>query len=181
LLAREREQITAKAGAEAGTPSSPWDAQDGFQLSGTRVVARRVLVDDAEMTASVAYRPDGPVVSIAGTVAALDATMVEAGDAVYVLRHGRQTIVRLAQAELNESGGQAGGVVTAPMHGKLLAVLVHAGDAVRKGQRVAILEAMKMEHALVASVDGTIAEVLVSAGKQVAERAAVLIITPQQP
>jgi biotin carboxyl carrier protein len=46
---------------------------------------------------------------------------------------------------------------------------------------VAILEAMKMEHALVATVDGTIAEVLVNVGNQVAERAAVLVITPQQP
>jgi 3-methylcrotonyl-CoA carboxylase alpha subunit len=107
--------------------------------------------------------------------------MVEAGEAVYVLRHGRQTIVRVARTELHEIGGSVGGIVIAPMHGKLLALFVKKGDAVRKSQRVAILEAMKMEHALLAPVDGTVADVLVSAGKQVAERATVLVITPHQP
>jgi 3-methylcrotonyl-CoA carboxylase alpha subunit len=179
LLARERELIAARAANDDGLPASPWDAQDGFQLSGTRVVARRVLVDDAPMAADVTYRRDGPEVSIAGKSAALDTTLVEAGDAVYVLHQGRQTIVRFAQAELHDAGSESGGVVTAPMHGKLLALLVEKGDAVRKGQRVAILEAMKMEHALLAPIDGTVSDVVASAGKQVAERATVLVITPQ--
>ncbi len=43
-----------------------------------------------------------------------------------------------------------GGVVKAPMHGKVVAVFVKPGDRVEKGQRLAIVEAMKMEHALVA-------------------------------
>jgi 3-methylcrotonyl-CoA carboxylase alpha subunit len=47
---------------------------------------------------------------------------------------------------------------------------------VAKGQRVAIIEAMKMEHALVAPHAGTVADVAVAAGTQVAEGAKVLAI-----
>ena len=43
-----------------------------------------------------------------------------------------------------------GGVVKAPMHGKVVAVFVATGERVEKGQRLAVVEAMKMEHALVA-------------------------------
>jgi 3-methylcrotonyl-CoA carboxylase alpha subunit len=64
------------------------------------------------------------------------------------------------------------------MHGKLLALLVEKGNTVRKGQRVAILEAMKMEHALVAPFDGVVTDVLARPGNQVAERATVLVIAP---
>ena len=42
------------------------------------------------------------------------------------------------------------GVVKAPMHGKVLAIFVEAGASVTKGERVAVVEAMKMEHALLA-------------------------------
>ena len=180
LLEHERDRIAARTVGDDDQLPSPWDALDGFQLSGTRVLHRRILVDDEQMTAEVAYRPDGLTVTISGNSAAPDAALVEAGDAVYVVRGGRQTVVRFAQSEVHDAGGPAGGVVTAPMHGKLLALLVAKGDPVRKGQRVAILEAMKMEHALLAPIDGVVAEVLADAGKQVAERATVLVITPQE-
>ena len=55
------------------------------------------------------------------------------------------------------------------MHGKVLVLLVGKGDKVEKGQRLAVIEAMKMEHALTAPVAGTISEVAVTAGAQVAE------------
>jgi biotin carboxyl carrier protein len=57
---------------------------------------------------------------------------------------------------------------------------VAAGDEVKKGQRLLVLEAMKMEHALTAPVDGQIAELLVAAGDQVAEDAKLLVIEPAQ-
>jgi 3-methylcrotonyl-CoA carboxylase alpha subunit len=70
----------------------------------------------------------------------------------------------------------AGGVVVAPMHGKVLAILVEAGASVVKGQRVALIEAMKMEHALTAPIAGTVAEVAAVAGGQIAEGAKVMVI-----
>jgi len=53
------------------------------------------------------------------------------------------------------------------MPGKVIAVDVAEGDTVAKGQRLAVLEAMKMEHALVAPFDGTVAELAAREGQQV--------------
>jgi len=64
--------------------------------------------------------------------------------------------------------GVGGGRVVAPMHGMLLEVLVKPGDSVKKGQRLAVLEAMKMHYEILAEIDGTVGEVMVAAGTQVA-------------
>ena len=63
------------------------------------------------------------------------------------------------------------GVIKAPMHGKVLAILVEPGASVQKGERVAVVEAMKMEHALTAPIDGTVGEIMATVGAQVAEGA----------
>lgn len=64
--------------------------------------------------------------------------------------------------------GSAGAVkMTAPMPGTILDVKVKVGDVVKKGQLVAILEAMKMENEILAPQDATIASVNVSKGQQV--------------
>ncbi|SDZ04466.1 3-methylcrotonoyl-CoA carboxylase, alpha subunit [Jannaschia faecimaris] len=65
------------------------------------------------------------------------------------------------------AGGAASGVVEAPMPGLVKAVFVKAGAEVAAGARLAILEAMKMEHTLVAPHDGVVGELLVAAGDQV--------------
>ncbi|HEX2652994.1 MAG TPA: acetyl-CoA carboxylase biotin carboxyl carrier protein subunit, partial [Xanthobacteraceae bacterium] len=69
-----------------------------------------------------------------------------------------------------------GGSVSAPMHGKVLDILVEPAATVRRGQRVAVIEAMKMEHTLVAPLDGIVSEILVSVGDQVADGARVMVI-----
>lgn len=74
-----------------------------------------------------------------------------------------------------EAGAIAGAdVVLAPMPGVLKAVFVSAGDQVVEGERLAILEAMKMEHTLVAARSGRVAEVLGAQGKQVEAGAALV-------
>ncbi len=60
------------------------------------------------------------------------------------------------------------GAVLAPMHGSLLEVFIKKGQVVTKGTRLAILEAMKMQHEILAEVDGTIMDVHVKAGTQIA-------------
>jgi len=60
----------------------------------------------------------------------------------------------------------------------VLAVLVKKDARVERGQRVAVIEAMKMEHTVVAPIEGTIAEVFVAKDSQVAEGARVMVITP---
>ena len=94
-----------------------------------------------------------------------------------MLRHGRQTKVSLRDLSLDEAGDQgAGGLVRAPMHGKVLGVFVAPGERVTRGQRLAIIEAMKMEHTLHSPVDGTVAEIAVAQDAQVAEGAKVMVI-----
>ena len=62
------------------------------------------------------------------------------------------------------------------MHGKLLAVLVARWRDVAKGHRLAIIEAMKMEHALTAPCDGIVGEIVAEVGSQLAEGARILAI-----
>jgi 3-methylcrotonyl-CoA carboxylase alpha subunit len=173
LMARDM----ARHAANRDTPASPWDATDGYQLSGPRTVPMRVLADGHAVTATAEFVAGGVAVQVEGVAAATDARLIDAPDAVYVLRHGRQTVVRRYDvAETAIAGRDADGVIRAPMHGKVLAVMVSPGEAVGKGQRVAIIEAMKMEHALTAPLDGTVGEVAAEAGRQVAEGAVILRI-----
>ena len=70
-----------------------------------------------------------------------------------------------------------GGRLTAPMPGKVLSFAVKAGDVIKKGQALAVMEAMKMEHTIAAPADGTVAELLYAPGDQVNEGAELLKIT----
>ncbi len=71
-------------------------------------------------------------------------------------------------------GAQEGGRLTAPMPGKVIAILVQVGQAVEAGQAVAVMEAMKMEHTLNAPRDGVVGEVMFAVGDQVPEGAELL-------
>ncbi len=75
-------------------------------------------------------------------------------------------------ARATDAGG--GGLTLSPMPGLVKAVFVAAGQAVAAGDRLAVLEAMKMEHTLSAARDGRVAEVLVAPGAQVEAGAALV-------
>jgi len=62
---------------------------------------------------------------------------------------------------------EASGHVRAPMHGNLLRLLVAVGDRVHEGQSLAVLEAMKMEHEINATLSGTVIAVNAAAGDQI--------------
>ncbi|GAB4516494.1 MAG: geranyl-CoA carboxylase subunit apha [Amphiplicatus sp.] len=78
------------------------------------------------------------------------------------------------------AGGAGGDEVRAPMAGVVTNVPVKPGDAVKKGQTLAAIEAMKMEHRLVAPRDGVVAEVFASPGDQVSIRAVLARLAPAQ-
>jgi len=179
LFARGRERIANASGREASAPASPWDASDAFQLLGNRKLALPLIAEGESLTAQIDYGPQGPCITVGGERAASDAFAASSGEAVYVQRAGRQTKVTLRDLALDEAGdAEAGGLVRAPMHGKVLAVLVEPGAAVARGQRLAIIEAMKMEHTLTAPMAGTVAEIAVERDAQVAEGAKLMLIEP---
>ena len=92
------------------------------------------------------------------------------GDAFHVFTGGRHHTLTyndpMAHAGEIES---AGGRLTAPMPGKVVSFAVQAGDTVSRGQPLAVMEAMKMEHTIAAPADGVVEELLYAPGDQVTE------------
>jgi 3-methylcrotonyl-CoA carboxylase alpha subunit len=177
LLANDARESAAQ---EGGPPEdSPWAARDGFQLGGRRLITVPVTVDGADARATLTFDKDGEGVSVDGAAPAADARVFAAGDDVYVVRRGRQTRVRLKDvAAATAATGAGDGVVKAPMHGKVLELFVAKSDHVEAGQRLAVIEAMKMEHTLRAPFAGVVKQIAVSAGVQVVEDAQIMVIEP---
>jgi len=179
LVERESVRIGASLAREPDAPASPWDSGDAFQLSGARRLALPILAESESVVAQITYGSSGATVAVDGIAPAADAVAVDAGEAVYVLHRGRQTKVSLRDLTLDEAGDQGqGGLVRAPMHGKVLGVLVAQGERVTRGQRLAIIEAMKMEHTLHAPIEGTVTEIVVALNAQVQEGAKLMLIEP---
>jgi geranyl-CoA carboxylase alpha subunit len=96
-----------------------------------------------------------------------------AGDTLHLKLGALDLAVRETLYEPPAAAGASGGSDTelrAPMNGKIAAVLVAEGDTVEKGQRLVIVEAMKMQHEMTAQVPGRVARLAVKAGDQVAAR-----------
>ena len=75
------------------------------------------------------------------------------------------------RADSRQKASAGNGAVVSPMPGVVCAVNVTTGDAVAVGQRLLVVEAMKMEHALLAPFDGTVASLHAEVGQHVAEGA----------
>ena len=86
--------------------------------------------------------------------------------------------IRLERPEGTGQASAADGAIIAPMPGKVIAVDVAEGQAVTAGQRLMVLEAMKMEHALTAPFDGVVDGLAVSAGSQVQVEAVLAKVVP---
>ena len=161
--------------------ASPWAARDCFQLGGIRSVTLPILVDGS-VDATVSHGRNGVQVSVGEASPAGDGDVFDGGgDAqeVYVLRHGRQTRVRVKDFSTPAAAAGGGdGVVKAPMHGRVLEVLAAVGEPVTHGQRLAVIEAMKMEHTLRAPFAGIVTQVPVGSGAQVVEGAPIMVIEP---
>ncbi|MDP4021036.1 acetyl/propionyl/methylcrotonyl-CoA carboxylase subunit alpha [Methylobacterium sp. NEAU 140] len=167
-------------GLDAGpSDASPWAAGDAFQLGDARTQIVPVTVDGVREAVRLSWDAEGrPAVD--GLAAPAGVTLVAAPDGVFALAGGGQTHVALFDpfdVDLEHLDG--GDVVKAPMHGKVVALFAGPGDRVAKGQRLAIVEAMKMEHQLLAPADGTVGAVLVEAGAQVAEGAKLITLVTE--
>jgi 3-methylcrotonyl-CoA carboxylase alpha subunit len=166
-----------------GDAVSPWSAQDAFQLGGPRRQARTVLVDGVATKVEVAWTADGPAVTVLGDPLRAPAgpppmvTTVGDSHPVYVLSNMRQVVLDWPRYALG-AGDQAGdgSAVHAPIIGRLAKVFVRQGDTVAKGDRVAVVEAMKMEHVLHAPRAGRIEKLAAREGDQVIEGALIAVL-----
>ncbi|MBX7532993.1 acetyl/propionyl/methylcrotonyl-CoA carboxylase subunit alpha [Qipengyuania sp. 1XM1-15A] len=91
-----------------------------------------------------------------------------------------QSFVFERQSRGTGAGAAGDGAILAPMPGKVIAVDVAEGDTVNAGQRLMVLEAMKMEHALTAPFDGTVTELSASQGAQVQVEAVLAVVEPKE-
>ena len=118
----------------------------------------RFVCDDLQESAVFAFSDDGELLlDLRGVTAAFSDTLLTAGQG---------------------AGAAADGQIRAPMHGKVLAVHAKQGERVAKGQRLLVLEAMKMEHEIAAGMDGTVDEIAVAVGDQVAARSVMMRLGP---
>jgi 3-methylcrotonyl-CoA carboxylase alpha subunit len=179
LLRQEMARIAQRIEHSAEALPSPWNATDGFSLSGPRVQTIPILVDGVQVAATIRYGSDGPAIAVDGAAPALDARTFSTAHGVLVVRRGWQSLVQWADRIARDFAHADGdGTVKAPMHGRLLALFVTRGDKVAKGQRLAIIEAMKMEHTIAAPCAGIVVDISVAAGVQVAEGARLIVIEP---
>jgi acetyl-CoA carboxylase biotin carboxylase subunit len=131
----------------------PWDARDGFRLSGASHQTVRFTTGAGRLNGAV---PLG-----------IEVLRLKNGD-IAAMRGGETFMLHPYDPFENaESAGVASDRVATPMPGKIIQILVAPGDRVKKGQPLAVLEAMKMEHTLAAQADSTVESVDVAAGDQV--------------
>ncbi len=137
--------------------------------------ALRLSVGDASGLLAFAKAARGVDVQFAGQ--RIMATVYRQGEVAHVFSPAGATQITVVDMLAHAGQGPAeGGRLTAPMPGKVVSFGVKAGDKVSKGQPLAVMEAMKMEHTIAAPADGVVEELLYAPGDQVAEGAELLKI-----
>jgi len=147
-----------------------------FKLSGRDVVVRalgaqtyEVKLDDQSTLQLDRVGRDGLMADlILGGVHRSVTHWCSDANHIYVSHNGRGFTLEDQLAGQDAGGSSAGGDVPAPMHGLILEVFVETAQRVEKGARLAVLEAMKMQHDIVAPEAGEVAQILCQKGKQVA-------------
>jgi 3-methylcrotonyl-CoA carboxylase alpha subunit len=180
LVRREQARVGRRAARRSDERRSPWNSADAFNLGSKREVQVTLQINGEPARARLHYGPNGPRALVEGKEA-VDCQLVDSDAGLVAIRDGGASVVRLGNAILVDLDHlDSDGVVSAPMHGRVLTIDVKVGDQVAQGQRLAVVEAMKMEHALNAFADGTVTEVAVQAGSQVAEGERLIVIKENQ-
>ena len=178
------------ASERAQQGSDPWSRRDGWRLHGAAMRRFDLEMQGTHHIASLERTHDGAMLLAIGDQRwplAIDSRGAQVHDVtlagqrhvltVYAVGERFSIFSPAGSAVLQEvdpivhaaDGATEGGRLTAPMPGKVIAFLAKAGDAVKQGQPLAVMEAMKMEHTITAPRDGTVAELLYAVGDQVGE------------
>jgi 3-methylcrotonyl-CoA carboxylase alpha subunit len=185
-LMRIDEDALASARASSD-PWAPWNMRDGWRLNEDNHHTFVFQDGGREVSVTAHYRKDGLLLELPGSRLLARGERTDGGDWVAdlggervhaaVVRRGREITIFAGGAshrlELREfetvQDEEAGGRLTAPMPGNVIEVLVKEGETVGKGQALMIIEAMKMEHTILAPAAGRVAEVRFAPGDQVKE------------
>jgi len=146
-----------------------------------RAAAAEIAVGDADpVTLSARHDGDRVAVTVAGVTRRY--AVAEDGHTLWLGRDGQTWAVREQETADVAASAKAGdgGPVTSPMPGTVTIVDVTDGERVTAGQRLVVVEAMKMEHAIVAPVDGVVRELRARPGATVARGATLLIVEPEE-
>ena len=145
----------------------PWNGGlPGFRANRSAAVTALVLVDGISAEAPI------------GNFTLNGNRLDEPSGIALINEQGQTYAITPWRYEGGQSHSAHDGDILSPMPGKIIAVEVAAGDLVTKGQKLLTLEAMKMEHSLVAPFDGTVAELNAVAGAQVQVEALLARIDP---
>ncbi len=192
VAAAVAQTVLAERAAES---NDPFSRSDGFRSHG--IASRRIDFEyqGEPVIAKLRYLNDGLQLKVADADPAPLSFTPQADGAIDVRYAGQRQVVRIFRrdevmhvfgtqgattiTELDvlrhaAEGGGEGGRLTAPMPGKVVSIGVKAGDKVTKGQPLAVMEAMKMEHTIAAPQDGVVVEVLYAPGDQVMDGAELL-------
>jgi 3-methylcrotonyl-CoA carboxylase alpha subunit len=178
----------ALADEHAHEGADPWSRRDGFRLHGGARRHFHLLRGSDEHAVALARLHDGalrlqigdaswPLAVRANGNGRHDITLGEQRLQLAVYVHGEQVAVFApgGRADVRDvddiahAGESATGQLTSPMPGKLIAYMAKPGDKVARGQALAVIEAMKMEHTIHAPRDGVVRECLYAPGDQVGE------------
>jgi len=170
--------------------ADPWSRRDGWRLQGGAQRQLSLQVQDQKYTLRVDRLHDGATALQLGDQrwafqsrplggAAFDIQLGSSRFTAWVYRHGERFAVFTGTGSalvteydpIAHAGDQAdeAGRLTAPMPGKVISFLAKPGERVQRGQALAVMEAMKMEHTINAPHDGVVQELLYGVGDQVAE------------
>jgi 3-methylcrotonyl-CoA carboxylase alpha subunit len=153
-----------------------------FEFAGECVQAQLTYLHDGALSFKVGDAAG--LLEFTATPHGIDLRFAGQRTLVNVYRKGELAQIQTAQGatqiiaiDLLAHAGEVhaeGGRLTAPMPGKVVSFAVQAGDVVKKGQPLAVMDAMKMEHTIAAPQDGVVTELLYAPGDQVVEGAELL-------
>ncbi len=158
-----------KGRASPLSPFDPWRVADSFELVGSRRTGVDVTVDGVPMRVHLVEGVNMDRLADGGGAAGDEITLHEADGGIYAFAGGRQAFVKLVDPfAKTEAGAEEGdAAIRAPMNGRLVALAVAEGETVEAGKRLAVVEAMKMEHALIAPHAGIVRDLAANVGDQV--------------
>jgi 3-methylcrotonyl-CoA carboxylase alpha subunit len=150
-------------------PIDPWRIADSFELMGSRRIGLDLAVDGVRSRVHLVEGANVDRFADGGGAGGDEITLYETDGGVYAFAGGRQTFVHLIDpfAKAGREAEDSDAAVRAPMNGRLVALAVAEGETVAAGKRLAVVEAMKMEHALVAPHGGVVRDLTANLGDQV--------------